>query len=248
VRPMLAAVAFLTRLPVRIALSAEDVGRGTRWFPLVGTWLGAVGALVAAALAEVPRLPAWMGTITVLTLWALATGAIHLDGLADLADGLGGHDREERLQIMRDPRLGSFGVLALLLVLGVKVGVLSELWARGTLTPVLVVAPTLARWTTVTLGVCLPYARTDDGIGRAAVRHRDFAGLAVATATTAMVAMYTFGRSSVWLWTAALAVTVGIGVMAQRRLGGVTGDVFGASVELTETAVVTVVMLMPGRS
>lgn len=248
-KSILTAVVFLTRVPLPVVAAADDVGRAARWFPLVGALLGTVAAVTATGLAQAPRVPPVIGALVLVLLWAWVTGAIHLDGVADVADGFGGgRTSHDVLRIMRDPCLGSFGVLALIFVVGLKVGALTTLWERHVLSPFLIATPTMARWTPVALGVWLPYARPHGGIGQAAIRPRDLSGLAIATATTGCVAVLTLGFGSVWLWSITVLVTVAIGRAARRCIGGVTGDVFGACVELTEVALLIGAVLMTEHS
>jgi adenosylcobinamide-GDP ribazoletransferase len=245
---VLVATAFLTRIPVRVDAGASDVGRAARWFPLVGAGLGGMAALAAWGLdlaAMPPLLSAWL----LVGLGAWVTGALHLDGLADVADGLGGgKNRDDALRIMRDPAIGSFGAIALLVLIGVKAGALTALLERHAAVPVLVAAPALSRWTVVALGAWLPYARPEGGLGHAVTCHRDACGLFFATSVTAVVAVAALRIEGLILWTVAVLVMAAVGRTAWRRVGGVTGDVFGASVELTETAVLVGAVLLTGRA
>jgi adenosylcobinamide-GDP ribazoletransferase len=248
VKAILAAVVFLTRFPLPVLVGADDIGRAARWFPLVGTLLGGMAAAIAVALAELPHLPPVMGALALVSLGAWATGAIHLDGLADTADGFGGgHTREDVLRIMRDPVIGSFGTLALLLATSMKVAAIASLLEHHAAAPFLVVAPTLSRWTVVVLGAWLPYARAAGGVGQPVTR-RHYDDVMCATGVAAVVTTAALGRFAFIPWAAAVVVVVALGRMAMRRIRGVTGDVFGASVELTETVVLTVGVLMVGRS
>ena len=104
-------------------IDETDVARSLAWLPLVGVALG--GAIALAARGLEGRLDDGPAAVLIVAGWALATGAIHLDGLADSADALGGGDRERRLAIMRDSRLGSFGVLALVLVVVLKIALVA---------------------------------------------------------------------------------------------------------------------------
>src|SRR5919106_3517129 len=121
IRAAAAAVAFLTIVPIgrRVDLDGEDVARGSVFFPLVGAAIGGAVGLSAVALDDV--LPALVAAALAVALEAIVTGVIHVDALADVADGLGGATRERALAIMRDPRIGSFGTVAVLLDLFVKV-------------------------------------------------------------------------------------------------------------------------------
>lgn len=247
-KALLVATVFLTRIPLPIAADAADVGRAARWFPLVGAALGIVAALAARGMTGIPSLPPVLGALLLVGAGAWVTGAIHLDGLADMADGFGGgRTREEVLRIMRDPAIGSFGATVLLLVMGTKVAALATLLERHAAAPVLVAAPTLSRWTIVALSAWLPYARPEGGLGEAVTRRRDASGLFWATTVTAVVTMMALRVDGLILWTCVVFVMVALGYTARRRIGGVTGDVFGASVELTETAVLVAAVLLAGR-
>lgn len=246
-KALLVATVFLTRIPLPVAAEAADVGRAARWFPLVGAGLGVVAALAATGMASIPSLPPVLGALLLVGGGAWATGAIHLDGLADTADGFGGgRTRDDVLRIMRDPVIGSFGAIALLLVMGSKVVALATLLERHTAVPVLLVAPTLSRWTIVALNAWLPYARPEGGLGEAITNHRGAATLFWATAVTAVVTVTALRADGLILWACAVVVMAAFGFTARRRIQGVTGDVFGASVEVTEATVLVAAVLLAG--
>jgi len=248
VRALLVATAFLTRVPMPVTPRAVDVGCAARWFPLVGGMLGAVGAVVAWALTTLIGSPAAVTATLVVGLGAWVTGAIHLDGLADTADGFGGgRSREDVLRIMRDPTIGSFGAMALVTVIGIKVTALAALLDRDAALPVLVAAPTISRWTISVLATWLPYARADGGLGEAVTAGRDTVGLIMATGSTALIAIMALHEEAVIVWAAAALTALWIARTARRRIGGVTGDVFGASVELTEASVLLCGVWLTGR-
>lgn len=247
-RGVLVATAFLTRVPVPVVAGAVDVGRAARWFPLIGGLLGGASALIAWTMTEVMQVPAALTATLVVGLAAWATGAIHLDGLADTADGFGGgRSREDVLRIMRDPAIGSYGAIALVIVIGTKVTALAAVLDRGDALPLLIAAPALSRWTISALAAWLPYARTDGGLGQAVTHGRDTAGLIIATAITALIAIAVLGAAALVAWALAALIAAWIGRAARRRIGGVTGDVFGATVELTETAVLLCGVVLTGR-
>jgi adenosylcobinamide-GDP ribazoletransferase len=147
---------------------------------------------------------------------------------------------------MRDPVIGSFGAIALLLVIALKAVALTTLLEREAALPFLVAAPALSRWTIVGLAAWLPYARSEGGLGQALTRERDTKGLLLATATTAAVTIGVLRTEALLPWALALLVMVALGRAARLRIGGVTGDVFGASVELTETTVLVGGVLLIG--
>jgi len=248
VRGVLVATAFLTRVPVPVVAGAVDVGRAARWFPLIGGLLGGASALIAWTMTEVMDFPAALTATLVVGVGAWATGAIHLDGLADTVDGFGGgRDREGVLRIMRDPLIGSYGAAALVFVVGVKVTAIAALLDRGAAPPFVVAAPAISRWTISALAAWLPYARTEGGLGKAVTHERDTVGLVVATAVTALIAIGALRVDALIVWAFAALTAVWIARTARRRIGGVTGDVFGASVELTETSVLLCGVLLTGR-
>src|SRR5581483_3345198 len=158
-RRLLAGIAFLTRVPVpaRPPFDAADLGKATMLFPLVGA---AVGGLQAAALHWLaPHLPALVTAAIAVLAGVLATGALHLDGLADTADGLGGgRTPEDSLRIMRDHAVGAYGVVAIALVLAIKLAAIAALAERGAW-GALVLAAALGRWSAVPLARFWPYAR-----------------------------------------------------------------------------------------
>jgi cobalamin 5'-phosphate synthase/cobalamin synthase len=247
VKAVLIATAFLTRVPVPVTAGAVDVGGAVRWFPLVGGALGGAAALIAWAMTEALGFPASLSATLVVGLGAWVTGAIHLDGLADMADGFGGgQSREDVLRIMRDPVIGSYGTTALVIVIGMKVTALVTLLDRGVALPFLIAAPAISRWTISALAAWLPYARTEGGLGKAVTHERDTIGLVVATVVTALIAIGALCVDALIVWAFAALTAVWIARTARRRIGGVTGDVFGATVELTETSVLLCGVLLTG--
>jgi adenosylcobinamide-GDP ribazoletransferase len=247
-RDVLVATAFLTRVPVPVVAGAADVGRAARWFPLIGGLLGGAGALVAWTITEVMDVPGTLTATLVVGLGTWATGALHLDGLADTMDGFGGgRDREGVLRIMRDPPIGAYGTAALVFVIGVKVTALAALLDRDAALPFVIAAPAISRWTIPALATWLPYARAEGGLGQAVTRKRDTIGLVVATAVTALIAIAALRVDALIVWASAALTAVWIAHTARRRIGGVTGDVFGAGVELTEASVLLCGVLLTGR-
>ena len=247
-RGVLVATAFLTRVPVPIVADAVDVGKAARWFPLIGGGLGAASALIAWTMTEVMDFPAALTATLVVGLAAWATGAIHLDGLADTVDGFGGgRDREAVLRIMRDPLIGSYGTTALVFVIGVKVTAVAALLDRDGALPLVVAAPALSRWTISALGASLPYARPEGGLGQAVTHERDAIGFIAATTIAAVIALGALGVDGLIAWAVAALTALWTARAAKRRIGGVTGDVFGASVELAEASVLVCGVWLTGR-
>jgi adenosylcobinamide-GDP ribazoletransferase len=213
---------------------AGEQGRIVAWFPLPGLALGGAAAGVGWVLAG--HLAAGVAAVLVVGGLAWLTGALHLDGVADVADGLGGGhgDPARTLAIMRDSRIGAFGATALVLLLGVKVVAVAELLGRPGAPWALVCAPAVARFAAVPLVVFFPYA-APKGTGRAfhdQARGRELAIAAVLTAATLAAA----GLRALLPAGAALAAAASLALVVRRRLGGLTGDAYGAAIELAETA------------
>jgi adenosylcobinamide-GDP ribazoletransferase len=239
IRRLLGAIAFLTRLPVPLAFDAADVGRATLAFPLVGALLGG-GALLVARAGQL--FPPTVTAVLLVAFLAVATGALHLDGLADTVDGFGGgKTRDDVLRIMRDHAIGAYGATALILILLLKIACVAALLPAaaphgGESWRVLVLAPMLARWASVPLCRALPYARAS-GLGKALGDHVGAVEIVGAT----LIA----GGGGWWLggWRAlaciaAVTLSSAIGaVVCARRIGGVTGDTLGANTELSEVLV-----------
>ncbi len=231
------AIGFLTTLPVPShALPPDALRRAGVWFPAVGLLIGALLAGVAWGLGRL--FPPAVMAVLVVALWAALTGGLHLDGLADCGDGLlPPVRRERRLEIMRDPRVGAFGVTVLVLVLLLKVAALASLAVTW---PALLLAPIWARWLILT-AARRPPARPE-GMGASLGPVLDGRRLALA----ALLPLALTGGVGVWHWSviaaAGAAVLAALGVLwlAQRRLGGVTGDVFGAVAEVSEAVFVCV--------
>lgn len=240
IRPLLIAVQFLTRLPVRLHNPPEpwETGRSILYYPLVGLFLGLLLAALAWLLAALPPL---LASALLLVAWVMLTGGLHLDGLADSADAwAGGHgDRDRTLAIMKDPRSGPMGVTAVVLVLLVKFAALVTLCEAGGYLA-LVLAPLLARTALPLLFLTTPYVRPG-GLGAslaAQLPRRMSAGIvAVSYAAVPLAA----GMNGWWAVTAAIATFVYLRAAMRRHIGGTTGDTAGALVELTEVAVLVCV-------
>jgi adenosylcobinamide-GDP ribazoletransferase len=227
-----AAFAFLTRVPVgRLhGPAASDLTAAAPWFPVVGLAVGGVSAGLRAAAGTV--LPSAASTVIALAAAVVITGGLHEDGLADTADALGAHvDRARRLEILRDPRIGTFGALALGLVLLFSFAALAPLGAARFARAV-VVAHVLARCSPLLQSRLAPPARRD-GSG-ALLRPSDLA-LAIAAVVAAAVAIGIGkpGSGATALGVAALT-TVGVSYLVRSAIGGTTGDTFGAGAKLVE--------------
>ncbi|MGH3022253.1 MAG: adenosylcobinamide-GDP ribazoletransferase [Gaiellaceae bacterium] len=231
-RAAAAAVAFLTRVPVGrlVTLGPEDVARGAALFPAVGAGIGAAVGGVAVGLDS--RLGLLLAAALAVAVEALLTGAIHLDALADAADGLGAATRERALEIMRAPTIGAFGAVALVLVLFVKTAALAAILAGPDPVLAVVAAFALGRAAPLALSWALPYARADAGTGSSLTDRARGVWLATGLVLGVAVAVAALGLRGLALAAGAAVAILAVGLVARRRLGGVTGDVLGTGVEL----------------
>lgn len=231
-RGFLAAVQFLTRVPV--PNGAHSLGSAVVWLPLVGALLGGVLALVDGLLD-------WLGAPSLLTAALLVvvllglTGALHADGLMDTCDAVFGHaSAERRLEIMRDPRAGAFGVVGLVCVILLKVASLDAL--QPSVRPgLLLLAPTMGRWAIVLLATVFPYGRPS-GLGAPLKAAATPITLALASVLP-LVGCLLIGPVGIVAGLIAAAVAYGLGRWLVSLLPGLTGDCYGAACELVETTV-----------
>jgi adenosylcobinamide-GDP ribazoletransferase len=231
-RSLRSAIGFLTVVPVGHSEAAPADLLGRAWFPLVGALVGGLAGLIFTLFA--PVLGRLFAAVAAVATAALLTGGLHLDGLADAADGLlGGRTVERRLEIMRDPRLGSFGVIALVLVLAGEISLLSTM-APARAVAALVVAGAISRLALLAVLVSLPYVRSE-GLGIAVAGGRKRRDLALGALLTVVVFAVDPRRSAIALAAGGLAALAVAG-LARRRIGGATGDVYGACTELSSLA------------
>ena len=224
---LIVAIQFLTRLPApRITVTPDEFARSIRWFPAVGV---IIGLIVAAGGWAGGRIDAWTGAIVALVLWVLVTGALHLDGLGDIADASGAahKDRERLLAVLSDPHVGSFAVTAIALQLLAKLVLLRAVLDHG-LFAALAAIPFAARMGPLVWTRWLPSLH--DGLGarfRGAIRPVDL----MLSAGALLVAA--------WFAPTLLAILIIIplwGWWIMQRIGGISGDGHGAGIELAETA------------
>jgi adenosylcobinamide-GDP ribazoletransferase len=232
------AVSFLTRLPVRHHVDDERrLGAAVAWFPTVGVLVGCCTGAVWWVLAQV--LPATFAAVAAVVTGALVTGGFHEDGLGDTADAFGGGwTRDDVLRILKDSRQGTYGVLAIVGAFVAKVALLAALSPVGGVAA-LVAAHALGRGGAVALmGAARP--ASTEGLGAAYLRWVRPRHVVAALVSAAAVGAVTLGG-----WVVAAAALVGASVllfrrMARRRIGGVVGDVLGATEQLGEIATMAV--------
>lgn len=212
------------------------------FYPLVGLLLG---ALIAGMQSLLAAADIGLQSALVLLVWVLLTGGLHLDGLADSADAWAGShgDRDKALRIMKDAASGPAGVAAVTLILLIKLAALSAL-IRENIWPALIIAPVLGRAAIVLLFLTTPYIRPEGlGAAQAAFLPRR---PAIVVLIISAIAIIGFGSTGIWVLVSALGLLLILRAMMIRRLGGATGDTFGAACELVETAALVVTALVSG--
>ena len=227
-KSLVVAMQFMTRLPLpSVAAEERDFARAIRWFPTAGLLVG--GGIAGAAWLGLQRDP-WAGALLALLLWVALTGALHLDGLGDIADAAGaGHaDRARLSAVLADPHIGSFGVTAIGLQLLTKL-VLLRLLLEGHGPWPIVLVPVLARVGPLFWALMLPPLH--EGMGtlfRAGANRRIAAGwlvlICVTSAFTASAILLALPVVPLWAW------------WLRQRIGGISGDGHGAGIELLESA------------
>lgn len=233
----LLALQFLTRLPTPrdVGFTPERLGAATRYFPLIGVFVGAISAGVFYAASLV--FPIVLAVLLATAAGLLATGAFHEDGLADTFDGIGGGvSRDRALEIMKDSRIGVYGAAALILVLAIKVGTLSVL-DQHTILIALISAHGLSRFSSVVVIATSRYVR-DDGTGKHTSRGIDGAGLigAIFTAGLCLTGVTYFLSPVAALWSVVglCAGHIFMRAIFERKLSGYTGDTLGAVQQTSE--------------
>ncbi len=237
-RPFLIAIRFMTILPAPLGWepTIEERGKSVAWFPLAGlliglfvtglAWIGVDSSMVVGAA---------LGVAT----WALLSGGLHLDGLGDCADALvgGGDDRDRTFAIMKDPHTGMAAVTAVVAVMMLKFGGVHDMVGHGQWYA-LVLIPAVARTVPWLLFISSPYVSPGgmgEGIDRYLTGSAMLGAMLLYAATVAVC-----GWHGVAIILTVLLVTFGIRSLAKRRLRGITGDVIGATIELSEAAAVVV--------
>ena len=233
---------FLTRLPAPVYASVSDkeVGHSQRFYPLIG---GVIGAILVSTLWMTTELPESVRAIMLLIIWVAVTGALHIDGLADVADGwIGGQgDRERALEIMKDATSGPMGVSAIVLLLLAKFAMLGQLaWSAW---PSLLLAPVMARAVVPFYFLFLPYLRRQ-GLGRALADHNPWLVTTWSLLLIVMAVIFGLGQAGLYL-VLIFMIFNGLQMALWRiKFGGISGDMVGASIEINELLILTLSVIL----
>ncbi len=237
-KSLIFAIQHLTRIPMpAVRFDEVSCGRSTIYFPAVGIIIGAL--LSASAWLTGLFLPVQVQAALLVILSVVLTGGIHLDGFMDSIDGLfSGQLREKKLEIMRDSRVGAFGVLGAICILLLKYSLFLVI-PEANLLLALPAVMTLSRWNMTLAVVIFPYARLD-GLGKIYSFHTGFRELIWATVIAAIAAAAFLGAHGAVLMFLGGAITYMIGRKITSELGGLTGDTYGFINEFLETALLLV--------
>ncbi len=227
---------FLTRIPMPNTMyKADSLSRAIKFFPLVGLVVGTGAALLQKLL--LPHLSRPLIALSVLAYLVLITGCLHEDGLADTFDGFGGGwNRDQVLAILKDSRIGSYGATALVLSLLARYLLLASIPA-GHFATYLISAHVLCRWTSLPLSYFLSPAREEDGQGARIAKLTSLTSLLFGTVFSVAVVMFALRWLAVGPLLFTLISVALSGLLYSRKIGGVTGDCFGATNQLAEIAV-----------
>jgi adenosylcobinamide-GDP ribazoletransferase len=249
IRDLILAAGFLTRVPMPSTDAGDRLLMRTGWcFPLVGAAIGVFGGLLALS-AYLIGVPVFASALVALAGTALLTGALHEDGLADLADGFGGgHDRDAKITIMRDSRIGSYGVLALILATGLKASAITTLLSDGDATSLIIamaVAHGGARALIPPVTLWLSNA-SEAGLGKMAGRPKmSTVQISLAISAVSLLIMLP-ASTAVVAGVIGCAAAAGVAVLARHQIGGYTGDVLGAVEQAVEIAMLLALAAMIG--
>ena len=233
---LLAALQFLTILPVKRNFTNAQMGRATAYFPVIGLIIGAI--LLGLHYLLDFLLPGGVVNALLLATLVILSGGLHLDGLADTIDGLAGHRTpEHRLEIMHDSRIGGIGAVGLFMVLIIEYVALNSI--PGKWMPFsLLLAPTVSRWAMVNSIFAYPYARPE-GLGKAFKQGVTQRELLIASLVTLALAVILFQWAGLVIIATVFIIINGAALYFKRQLGGLTGDTYGA---INEIALITVLL------
>ncbi len=243
-KQFLLALQFLTRIPVivRGTVIEEDMARSMAWYPMVGLFIGGGAAAVNVILSYVFTPP--VCDLFSIIFLIVITGNMHMDGLMDAADGFfSGKPRDRILEIMKDSRVGSHGVIAGCIVFALKLVLLIQL-PQEMKVPALIVIPVLGRWSQVYGAKVYTYARVGEGTG-AFTDHVGWREITWATITAGLVVAALFKFMGIFIAIPVLLGTLLLFVYVYTKLKGITGDSLGAVTECVEVLVLLTLQQLP---
>jgi adenosylcobinamide-GDP ribazoletransferase len=245
VREFFSAVQFLTRLPVPVGdFRADDLAKSLVFFPFVGLIAAAGGLLIRFVLST--HVGNAVVVLFILVYSVVLTGGLHEDALADAADGFGGGwNKEQILAIMRDSRIGSYGAIAITFSLLGRFVLLTEL-RPAKFVAYFAASQVLSRWTSLPLSFLLLPARADSGQGSRVAGKVSWSSFLLGTLMALGITALFSRAALLWAGSTAVAIAAITGLYYQKRLGGITGDCLGATIQLAEIGVYLAGMVVHG--
>lgn len=227
------ALMFLTRIPCPrwVDHTSDRLARACVYFPLVGALVGGIGAVVYRLV--VCGYSPFTAVLCGMAATAIVTGAFHEDAFADVCDGFGGWTPERRLEIMRDSRVGSFGVVGLVLLIGIKAGLLSSMSPGRTMLAFLV-GHTFGRWSTLMMAAGVPKAADTASLARSLTASITPGRFLAATIIAAGAGLLWGTATTLLLFLTTLLFCLGAGRFFRNWLGGISGDCLGAVNQVVE--------------
>jgi len=244
VKNFLQALSFLTILPVGHPFLSEEkeLARSMAFFPLVGLTIGLIltlGYYLFSFLFS-GALVLWL----TIGLLAILTRGLHLDGFADTMDGLGsGGPKEKILEVMRDSRIGAFGVISLILLIGAKYFALDQI-PRASIPYALILMGVTGRNAMVLVCYRSPYARSSGGLAKSFVKNLNAREVLISSALTFGIAFLLIGVNGIAIFLGVGLFSLGYRLFFLKKLGGVTGDILGAANEFAELLCLLLVVIL----
>ena len=240
----IASLQFLTIINIKndAPVDEKSFGRSVIFLPLIGLLIGVL--LVITSKISLSILPASVSDAIVLAVLIIVTGGLHVDGFADTIDGFaGGKNKDDILRIMKDSRIGTFGVVGIVMLLLTKYLSIQNLQS-DTKYFVLIIMPVIGRWSVLPMGMFFKYARIEGGTGKIfaeSVRLKEFI---IGTIIVLSIIIPLFRLNGFLMLAVIFIVTLVIGRYSKRKINGITGDVFGAAIEINELIVLILALLL----
>lgn len=243
IKDFLLSIQFLTIINIQNSRGTDyekRLRRTTIFFPFVGLLIG-IMLFLTAKLSSL-LLPLSVSDALVLIVLIIITGGLHIDGFADTIDGFaGGKDKENILIIMKDSRIGTFGVTGLIMLLMTKYLAIQSLPVDSKYL-ILTVMPVFGRWSVLPMGLLFEYARTEGGTGKAFAGSIKLKEFIIGTILSSVIIVSLLGVKGFLMIAVIFIATLIIGRHSENRIGGITGDVFGATIEINE--LITIIMAL----
>ncbi len=244
IRSFLTALSFLTILPVgrKKEIEAKEFARSMIFFPVVGFFIGLILYLSYYVLSSL--FPKSLSIWFIIGILIFLTRGLHLDGFADTMDGLAsGGSKERILEVMRDSRIGSFGVFSLIFLIGTKYLILNQI-PDPSIYSSLILMTVLGRNSIVLVCCRSPYARLGNGLGKLFTENSGYREVISSSLITLAITIFIRGLSGIWLFLMISLFSIGYRFYFIKRLGGVTGDILGASNEVAELLSIVILLIM----